>query len=174
MMSLATFSRRAYLLAAVTCVNLPSPGNCTEPKKSETGKAIEAVAQASDVKEFCVNNAATAGSARIAWQTSKLLDLEGQIKQHLEALEARKAELIELQRMRDEAINKAKDEVVAIYAHMKPDAAAALLAAMDDSMAVAILTKLSVRAASTILNEMEPARASQLTRSMIPPGGKRS
>jgi flagellar motility protein MotE (MotC chaperone) len=57
--------------------------------------------------------------------------------------------------------------VIAIYAQMKPNAAAQHLSAMEDAMASAILAKLSPRTASAILNEMEPARAAQLTSGMV-------
>jgi flagellar motility protein MotE (MotC chaperone) len=138
------------------------------------GKPQDAAASAGDVKQFCINNAAAAGDARIAWQTAKLLDLESKIKQRLAELEARKAELMELQKAREEAMKNARDEVIAIYAHMKPEAAAPLLAAMEDPVAAAILARLSPRTASAILNEMEPARAAQLTHGMAAPDGKKS
>jgi flagellar motility protein MotE (MotC chaperone) len=100
--------------------------------------------------------------------------LESQIKQRLTELEARKAQLVEWLRARDEAMKKASDAVTAIYTHMKPDAAASLLAAMDDPTAAAIIAKLSPRIASAILNEMEPARAAQLTHGIVALDGKKS
>lgn len=69
----------------------------------------------------------------------------------------------------DEAMKKAGDDLIAIYAYLKLDAAALRLAAMDHAMAAAIAGKLSPRAASAVLNEMEPARAAQLTHGMVAP-----
>ena len=149
------------------CVSIP--GGCVEQKKAEAAKPAEPAATANEAKQFCANNLAIAGDARIAWQTSKLLDLAAQIKQRLTELEARKAQLVEWLRKHDEAMKKAADDVVAIYAHMKPDAAALQIAVMDDAMAAAVIAKLPPRVASTILNEMEPARAAQLTHGMLAP-----
>ncbi len=60
-------------------------------------------------------------------------------------------------------MNKATRTLVAIYAQMKPAAAAQNLSAMENTMAAAIVAKLPARAASAILSEMEPSRAAQLT-----------
>jgi flagellar motility protein MotE (MotC chaperone) len=169
MTCLTFFVRPASILVAIGFACVSVPGGCVEQKKSEAIKPAEPTTTVGDAKQFCANNVAIAGDAKIAWQTSKLLDLEAQIKDHLAELEVRKAQLVEWLRKHDEAMKKATDDVVAIYAHMKPDAAALQLAAMDDSMAAAIVAKLPSRAAGTILNEMEPARAVQLTHGMLAP-----
>lgn len=162
---------RVVILAATGCALLSVPGNCTEQKKA--GPAEDA-APADEIKQFCTNNAANAGNARIALQASRLLELEGEIKQRLAELEARKTQLAEWLQAREEAMKKARDEVIAIYGHMRPDAAASHLAAMEDAVAAAILAKLPPRTASAILNEMDPARAAQLTNGMVAPDGKKS
>lgn len=141
------------------------PGHCLEQKKTEG----ELAPAAAEVKQFCANNMTIAGDARIAWQTSKLLDLEARINQRLVELETRKTQLVEWLRKHDEAMKKVSDDVVAIYAHMKPAAAASQLAAMDDAMATAVIAKLTPRVASTILNDMDPGRAAQLTNGMLAP-----
>jgi flagellar motility protein MotE (MotC chaperone) len=152
-----------------------SPAISAEQKNQEASKAAEAAAAASDLKQFCVNNAALAASARAAWQTAELARIEREIKRRLAELEAKSAQLAEWMRAHDEAVKKAADAVVAIYSHMKPDAAASLLGAMqDETTAATIITKLPPRTASAILNEMDPVRAAQLTRAMIPPEGKKS
>ncbi|MGB6325545.1 MAG: hypothetical protein WBG11_07160 [Methylocella sp.] len=78
----------------------------------------------------------------------------------------------------DEAMKKAGDDLNAIYAYLKLDAAALRLAAMDHAMAAAIAGKLSPRGANAFLNEMEPARAAQVTHGMVAPeaapNGKKS
>lgn len=171
---LCLFLCRAGFALAAVCTGFPVPGACAGQNKSEEARPADAAKPSADIKQFCANNAAMAGDARIAWQTSKLLDLEAQINQRLAELEDRKAQIIEWLRKRDEAMQKASESVVAIFSHMKPAAAAAHLSAMDESLASAVLAKLPPRAASAILNEMEPARAAQLTRGMVLPDGKRS
>lgn len=149
-----------------------------EPKKTVAAKPAEPSAMAAGAKQFCANNLAIAGDARIAWQTSKLVELESRIKQRLEDLDTRKAQLVEWLRKHDDAMKKAAGDVIAIYAHMKPAAAASHLAALDDAMAAAVIAKLPPRAAGAILNEMEPARAAKVTHGMFAPGtaadGKKS
>src|SRR5664279_2471256 len=81
------------LVAGVACI--PISAGWAEQKKADAAKVAEPVAAPLEAKQFCLNNQAIAGDARIAWQTSKLVDLEAQIKQRLEELEARKAQLVE-------------------------------------------------------------------------------
>jgi flagellar motility protein MotE (MotC chaperone) len=159
----------ASILVAIAFTCVSSPGGCVEQKKSEAAKPAEPAAASSEAKQFCANNLAIAGDAKIAWQTSKLIDLTAQIKQRLAELEERKAQLVEWLRKHDEAMKKATDDVVAIYAHMKPDAAASQISVMDDATAAAVITKLPPRVAGMILTEMEPTRAAQLTHGMLAP-----
>ncbi len=124
----------------------------------------------SDVqRQFCLNNAATANDQRLAWQVAKIAELETALKQHVGELEAKRAEYAEWLKKRDEAMKKSEDNVVAIYAKMRPDAAAAQLAAMDDAMAAAVIAKLNPRTASAVLAEMEPGRAARLANAMVGP-----
>ncbi|MCI0734736.1 MAG: hypothetical protein L0Y50_00420, partial [Beijerinckiaceae bacterium] len=174
MASLRLLLRLARMVAVLAYAWAPVPASCAEQRKPEASRPAEARPPASDIKQFCANNLAIAGDARIAWQTSKLRELETQINQRIAELENRKAQLIEWLRKHDEAVKKAGDGVIAIYAQMKPYAAASHLAAMDDAIAAAILAKLPPRAASAILNEMEPARAAQLTNGLVAPNGKKS
>lgn len=122
-----------------------------------------------EIQQFCVNNAVLMGDAHILWQTSKLQELEDQVKNRIAELEAKRAQYEDWLKQHDAALKKAQDDVVAIYTHMKPEAAAAQISAMDDTTASAILAKLSSRVASTILNEVEPGRAAKLTNSMLGP-----
>jgi len=122
-----------------------------------------------DIQQFCANNISAASDARIAWQAAKLTELEAQVKKRIADLDAKRAEYVEWLKRRDEAMRKVQDDVVEIYAHMRPEAAALQLAAMDDTLAAALLAKFNARVASAILNEMEPARAARLTNAMIGP-----
>lgn len=140
-----------------------SLGLGAEQRLPDAAKTARPHLPENDIKRFCLNNAAAAGDARIAFQTSKLHELEKEISQRLAELDSKTAELAEWMRRREEAMNKATRTLVAIYAQMKPAAAAQNLSAMENTMAAAIVAKLPARAASAILSEMEPSRAAQLT-----------
>lgn len=131
-----------------------------------------------EVRQFCANNAAAAGAARIAWQAAKLIELDNKLKQRIAELAAKEAEYEAWLKKREDMLKNAQDGVVAIYAKMAPEAAATQLAAMDDDVAAAVLTKLNSRAASAILAEMDPDKAARLTNAMVGPesggNGKKS
>jgi flagellar motility protein MotE (MotC chaperone) len=120
-----------------------------------------------EVRMFCTNNASTADAARIAWQASKLEDVEARLQEKIAELEAKRAEFQEWMRKRDEAMKMARQNVVEIYSKMDPEAAASELVQMDDAMAAAVLSKLNPRTASAILDQMDPARAAHLTDEMV-------
>lgn len=168
--------RSAGLVVAVVVASLAIEDARAQPKKPETAKAAkssEIATPASDIEKFCTNNAAILGDARLSFQTARLREIEAQVRQRVEELEAKKAEFIDWMRKRDEAMRQAAEAVVAIYARMRPDAAAQQLAAMEDAMAAAILAKLPSRAAGVILNEIESGRAARLTRVMVGPDAGR-
>lgn len=131
-----------------------------------------------EVRQFCSNTATAAVDARVAWQAEQLTNLTDKLKQRIAALEAKRAEYEDWLHMHDEALKQAKEDIVAIYSRMRPDAAAAQLAVMDDVMAASLLAKLNARVASAILAEMDPARAARITNAMVGPvsatGGKKS
>jgi flagellar motility protein MotE (MotC chaperone) len=120
-----------------------------------------------EIRQFCTNNALAAGAARIAWQAAKLTELDTKLKQRIAELETKRAEYEAWLKKREEALNKAQDDVVAIYAKMPAEAAASQLAAMDDEMAAAVLAKLNSRVAGAILAEMDPDKAAHLTNAML-------
>ena len=95
--------------------------------------------------EYCLNIANAAADARFAWQKQTLADIEQKIAKRVELLEAKIAEYQKWLARRDEFSNKAQDNLVTIYARMKPDAAAAQLSAMDEETAAAVLIKLEPR-----------------------------
>jgi len=138
------------------------------PKPAEARRSAPAAdsRQVSEIQKFCANNVVTAGDAKAAWQAAKLKELDEQIKQRIAELESKRAEYQEWLKKREEAMKKAEEGIVAIYARMRPDAAASQLAAMDDDMAAALLAKLTPQKASQILNEIEPGRAARLTNTM--------
>ena len=119
-------------------------------------------AQAS-VQKYCANIAAAATDARFAWQSKKLLDLETRIKASVAELDARQAELKSWMEKREAISKQARDNLVGIYAKMKPETAAAQIGALDDDMAIAVLAALSPGKASAIFNEITPTeRAAKL------------
>ncbi len=175
------YRRASFGLAVMIGVSMSALAIAGEASKPEPAKTAAARAPAqtpdktrpvNDVQQqFCLNNAISANDAKLAWQAARLSELEVKLKQRIAELEAKRADYVEWVRKRDEAMSKAADNVVAIYARIKPDAAALQIAAMDDAMAAALLAKLNTRSASTILNEMEPGRAARLTNAMVGPTG---
>ncbi len=151
------------IILAFGFLSAAGTGFCAEQRKPDAAKAVDSHLSENYIKQFCLNNAAAAGDARIALQTSKLRELEKEINLRLAELDSKTAQLAEWMRRREEATNNATRTLVAIYAQMKPAAAAQNLSAMENTMAAAIIAKLPSRAASAILSEMEPSRAAQLT-----------
>jgi flagellar motility protein MotE (MotC chaperone) len=152
-------------------------GKPQTPARAAVG-TLSAAEVPAEIKQFCTNNVVAAGQARVAWEAAKLKELETKLRQRIEELESKRAEYEEWLHKRDEAMKKAEEGVVAIYARMRPDAAAPQLAAMDDVMAAAFLAKLKPSVASAILNEMDPGRAARVTGAMVggnsPADGKKS
>lgn len=130
-----------------------------------TGSTTPAEPQSTS-QQYCVNIADQAADARFAWQAKTISELEKEIDKRLAELDAKRAEYQQWAKEREEALAKASDHVVGIYAKMRAESAALQLAVLDDQIAAAVLSKLNVRTASAILNEMEPGRAAQLTKAM--------
>jgi flagellar motility protein MotE (MotC chaperone) len=129
-----------------------------KPAAPPPDKSVDA-----SVSRYCANVAPVAAEARIAWETRRLNELDGQIKQRVAELEKAEAETRDWVGKREALLNSASDDVVSIYGKMDPEAAAAQLATMDEPVAVSILHKLKVSAASAILDQMDAARAARLT-----------
>ncbi len=135
-----------------------------EKKLSEKPKLpLRLPPDASVAEQYCFNIADAAKDARYAWQKKTLADIEEELKKRIAKLEERTAEYKKWLARRDDFIKTAKEQVVAIYAGMKPGIAATQLALMHEESAAAVLTKLKTRNASAILNEMEPQKAARLT-----------
>ncbi|HEY5225550.1 MAG TPA: MotE family protein [Methylovirgula sp.] len=131
-----------------------------------------------EIQQFCANTASSAVDARVAWQAAKLVELEVRLTHRIAEFDAKRAEFEDWLHRHDEAMKEAKDDVVAIYSRMRPDAAASQLAVMNDEMAASLLAKLNSRVASAILAEMDPGRAARIANAMAGPvnavGGKKS
>jgi flagellar motility protein MotE (MotC chaperone) len=121
------------------------------------------------VQQYCTNIRDAAADARLAWQMEALRELEKEVEQRIADLDARQAEFEDWLRRREEFVARAKQNLVAVYANMRPDAAAQQLAILEDEEAASVLANLVPRAASAILNEMDPQRAAQLALAMAGP-----
>ncbi len=127
---------------------------------SHSGLEMRALTE--EARQYCVNIRDVAADARYAWQKSTLEALDKRLAERIAALEEKRAEYETWLKKREDFLATARDDIVAIYSKMKPEAAAGQLTALDDGMAAAVLARLNTRASSAILNEMDPARASQL------------
>ena len=156
------------------------PAAAQDPKHTtipEVAAGAAAAAPASEAQRYCQNVAAAAADAHFALQTRKLNDLEGEITKRVAALEAKEAEVKDVLARHDEAIKRADATLVAIYAKMRPDAAAQQISALDDATAAAVLEQLNARQSSAILNEITPERAVKLVNTisgLVPNDGKKS
>jgi flagellar motility protein MotE (MotC chaperone) len=157
-------SRSAGVLLGVAAALLASPVAAQDGRAPEREKPKANADKAANIEasRFCANVAPSIAEARIAWETRRLNELDGQVKQRLADLEKAEASVQEWVAKRDASLKVASDNLVAIYAKMQPETAATQIAAMDDQMAAAILGKLKPGAAGAILNEMEAERASRL------------
>jgi flagellar motility protein MotE (MotC chaperone) len=164
------------LLTATAISGFCAPSLAQEARKPEP-ETKKAEADAGDgVQQYCTNVSSFAADARIAWQMKRMGDLEAQLKQRIAEIEAKEAESKEWIDKREALLKKADDTVVAIYAKMRPEAAATQMVVMEDATAAALLSKLNPRVSSAILNEMEAGKAAKLTDLMAGSmgGGKKS
>jgi flagellar motility protein MotE (MotC chaperone) len=140
---------------------------------TDTQHALPNQPAQTEAQQYCVNITGAAVDARYAWQAKKLAELEAQIKSRIAELEAKQAEYKDWIDRREALAKKAEENLVGIYAHMRPEVAATQLAALDDDMAAAVLGQLNPRIASAILNEFQPEQAARLANVMagrpIPP-----
>jgi flagellar motility protein MotE (MotC chaperone) len=129
----------------------------------ESAGAAAPAATADEVQRFCTNISDAARDRRYALQAKELERLKSEIDERMKALETKRKEYEEWLKRRDDFLSKAEDNVVKIYAKMKPDAAAERLAEVKVELAAGILMKLDTRQASTILNEMDSKAAATIT-----------
>lgn len=127
---------------------------------SHSGLEMRALTE--EARQYCVNIRDAAADARFAWQKATLEALDQRIDEKIAALEKKRAEYEVWLKKREDFLAAAREDVVSIYARMRPEAAANQLTNLDDQMAAAVLARLNARASSAILDEMEPARAAQL------------
>jgi len=127
------------------------------------------------VETYCGAVAASAASARLAWQEQRIKTLQAELVVKIAELDAKSAEIRQWVQKREQFLAKANDDLTAIFAKMKPEAASAQLQAMDEEAAAALLARLKPAAASAAMSEMDPARAARLSDLLAAkPDGKKS
>jgi flagellar motility protein MotE (MotC chaperone) len=166
----------APLAASCLAASLLLSAGQASARPDETGGVPDQPGQEGEpsiVQQYCTNIRDAAADARLAWQMEALRELEKQVEQRIADLDARQAEFEDWLRRREEFVARAKQNLVAVYANMRPDAAAEQLAILEDEEAASVLANLVPRTASAILNEMEPERAAQLAVAMAGPPPKK-
>ncbi|MDE2361481.1 MAG: hypothetical protein KGM42_02290 [Hyphomicrobiales bacterium] len=136
------------------------PGKPEQPSASGGARSPDDLANV--VKTFCAVNGPAAVEARIAWQSADLKELEARLATKKEELARQIEDLRQWIDKRNGLLAKASDEVVAIYARLKSDAAAQQLSAMPEDVAVGIISRLSPKNAGAIFDEMAPEKAARL------------
>jgi flagellar motility protein MotE (MotC chaperone) len=159
---------RRGLRAAAAALGLTGLLLAVGPARTASGEHEETTAAATasagdEVQRFCTNITDAARDRRYALQAKELDKLKADIDERIKALEAKRQEYEDWLKRRDGFLAKAEDNVVKIYAKMKPDAAAERLAEVKIELAAGILMKLDARQASTILNEMDSKAAATIT-----------
>lgn len=120
-------------------------------------------APASDASQFCANVTDDARERRYALKEQELEGLVAQIDARMKALETKRAELEEWQKRREEFSKLATENLVQIYAKMRPASAAERMEILPTDLSASILAKLSSRQAGVILNEMKTEQAALIT-----------
>jgi flagellar motility protein MotE (MotC chaperone) len=156
-----SFNGCAVVLAMAGMAFAVGPASAA-PDDEVTG-AVPAAQIGTEVQRFCSNIADAARDQRYALQAKELDKLKAEIDERMKALEAKRLEYEQWLKRRDDFLARIEDNVVKIYAKMKPDAAAERLAEVKIELAAGILMKLDPRQASTILNEMDSKAAATIT-----------
>lgn len=153
---------------------VPSDKKTIDPAPAKAaGERQRGATPAGDVRpaqQYCINIANAAADARFSWQKKMLGDMEWELEDRIAKLEAKVVEYQRWLARRDDYSKKAQEQLVGIFARMRPDAAAAQLAVADEETSAAVLSKLDARISSTILAEMDPNQAARLTAIMVGAG----
>lgn len=112
--------------------------------------------------DYCANIADKARDARYQLQADSLSELRGKLEEETARLEAKRGEVEALLKKREEEMNRARRELIDIYAKMKPDAAAAQLSLLDPETSASVMRQLKPAGASAILTEMKPEVAAAI------------
>ncbi|WP_420392736.1 MotE family protein [Acuticoccus sp.] len=132
------------------------------PSAALTSSPAAAQDAASTAAAYCTNLADEAADARYVKKLARLEEAERLVGERLAALEEKRKEYEDWLTRRQEFLTLAEENLVAIYAGMRPDAASEQLAAMNELQAAAVIAKVAPRTASAILNEMETDTAARI------------
>ena len=117
----------------------------------------------SEIERFCSNIADPARERRYAILQAEVAELQSGIDARMRGLEAKRVEVETWMGKREAFLERAEDQLVAIYASMRPDSAAERLALLDDVLAAAIVMKLKPKRAALVLNEMAKKKAAAIS-----------
>ena len=151
----------AVMAGAVGALLAAAMPAATQVRQVMPGSPVTAAED--EVERFCGNIADAARDRRYALQKQEIEALEAEIDARVKSLEAKRAEVEEWMKMRQDFIAQASENVVKIYARMRPDAAAERLATLEAELAAAIMMKLDVKQSGLIMSEMESKAAAALT-----------
>lgn len=149
-------------LAALTLASILT-GSGPAATEAVPAALAEAAGSANEIQRFCASIADAARDRRYSLQARELEQLQKDVDKRIVMLEKKRAEYEAWMTRREKFLAHAQDNVVKIYATMKPDAAAERLAELDALLAAGILMKLDSRKAGVILNEMDTKAAAALT-----------
>lgn len=163
---------RPLLLASCLALALVDPAagaDAADGPPTVAPTETAAAAAPGVVQQYCTNIRDAAADARTARQMAALAKAEQHVEERIAELDRRQAEYEAWLRQREAFLARAEKNVVAVYANMRPDAAASQLAILDAETAASVLANLRPRKAGEILNEMEPQRAAALVLAIAGP-----
>jgi flagellar motility protein MotE (MotC chaperone) len=114
------------------------------------------------VERFCEKAAPSVEELRIAAQRKELETLDQKVKERIGALEALGNSIQEWISRREQLLQRANKDVIAIYSRVDPEAAALQLAEIDEAEAAAIIAKLPPQTSGAILGEMNATKAGKI------------
>lgn len=166
-MKLAVAAFFVLLFAASSAVAQEHTNGASAGKEEKAGPAPALPVPIPD--DYCGNIADKARDARYQLQAAALADLKKKLEGETARLEAKRQEVEELLKKRDEQMSRAQRELIDIYSKMKPDAAAAQLSLLDAATSASVMRQLKPAGASAILTEMKPEVAAAIAALLAQP-----
>lgn len=115
------------------------------------------------VKRYCTAIGPTASDARLAWQKRAMAEMEQQMAQRVERLDALVAEHKDWLAKRQTFATRVATSLVQVLSRMPAEAAARHVAELDEDTAAALLMRLDPKIAAPLLSEIPAAKAARLT-----------
>ncbi|MEZ5811876.1 MAG: MotE family protein [Rhizobiaceae bacterium] len=166
--------RRLALLAAFAAATMiVVTGAVAEDAHGKKPAASVAPQTEDEIRQFCANIAEPARERRYAMKAAELRKLQEDVEARIAVLEEKSAEFAKWAARREAFMQRADESLIAIYAKMRPDAAAVRLELLGTDLSAAILMKLSPRQAGVILNEMDATKAASITALMSASASRR-